>query len=65
MYLGAYQSGALFLEPQIRLVLEELQSVEGYDKDSLPEITFVQIPAEDKKLVMEMYQKDQEQRVAR
>jgi TPR repeat protein len=43
-YLGAYQNGALFLEHQIRKVIEELHTIEGYSKEVLPDIRYVVVP---------------------
>lgn len=37
MYLGAYQSGAVFLKEKLELLIEELRTIEG---EKLPEFLF-------------------------
>lgn len=57
-YLGAYQSGALFLEPQIRKCMQEIIDIDGYSPEILPKITFAKIPEEEKQVIMEQFEKD-------
>ena len=49
--MGAYQAGALFLEPQIKTCISELIEIEGYSPEFLPQINFIKIMDADREII--------------